>query len=65
VVSFLSGAIGGAAGVLVGLNFNAIQPFMGEHMIEPRTSASSASISTMAAARIRIWVVPTRTSPRL
>ncbi|MEH3147038.1 MAG: branched-chain amino acid ABC transporter permease [Methylobacterium frigidaeris] len=33
VVSFLSGAIGGAAGVLVGLNFNAIQPFMGEHMM--------------------------------
>lgn len=33
IVSFLSGAIGGAAGVLVGLNFNAIQPFMGENMM--------------------------------
>ena len=29
-VSFLSGTLGGAAGVLIGLNFNAIQPFMGE-----------------------------------
>ncbi len=27
------GAIGARAGVLVGLNFNAIQPFMGEHMM--------------------------------
>lgn len=32
-VSFLSGALGGAAGVLIGLNFNAIQPFMGEAMM--------------------------------
>jgi|SRR3954451_403934 branched-chain amino acid transport system permease protein len=32
-VSFLSGTLGGAAGVLIGLNFNAIQPFMGEHMM--------------------------------
>lgn len=32
-VSFVSGAIGGAAGVLVGLNFNAIQPYMGEQMM--------------------------------
>ena len=32
-VSFLSGAIGGAAGILIGLNFNAIQPYMGEHMM--------------------------------
>ncbi|CAK0779043.1 branched-chain amino acid transport system permease protein [Azospirillaceae bacterium] len=32
-VSFLSGSIGGAAGVLIGLNFNAIHPFMGEHMM--------------------------------
>jgi branched-chain amino acid transport system permease protein len=33
VVSFLSGALGGAAGVLIGLNFNAIQPYMGEYMM--------------------------------
>lgn len=33
LVSFLSGALGGAAGVLIGLNFNAIQPFMGENMM--------------------------------
>lgn len=32
-VSFLSGFLGGAAGVLIGLNFNAIQPFMGEAMM--------------------------------
>lgn len=32
-VSFLSGLLGGAAGVLIGLNFNAIQPFMGETMM--------------------------------
>ncbi|CAN5426497.1 branched-chain amino acid ABC transporter permease [soil metagenome] len=32
-VSFLSGFLGGAAGVLIGLNFNAIQPFMGESMM--------------------------------
>jgi branched-chain amino acid transport system permease protein len=32
-VSFLSGCLGGAAGVLIGLNFNAIQPFMGEAMM--------------------------------
>ena len=32
-VSFVSGAIGGAAGTLVGLNFNAIQPYMGEQMM--------------------------------
>lgn len=31
--SFLSGALGAAAGVLVGLNFNAIEPYMGEHMM--------------------------------
>jgi branched-chain amino acid transport system permease protein len=29
----MSGALGGAAGVLIGLNFNAIQPFMGENMM--------------------------------
>jgi len=33
LVSFVSGALGGAAGVLIGLNFNAIQPYMGEEMM--------------------------------
>jgi len=33
IVSFLSGALAGAAGVLIGLNFNAIQPYMGEQMM--------------------------------
>lgn len=33
LVSFISGALGGAAGVFIGLNFNAIQPFMGENMM--------------------------------
>ncbi|HWK44292.1 MAG TPA: branched-chain amino acid ABC transporter permease [Stellaceae bacterium] len=33
LVSFVSGALGGAAGVLIGLNFNAIQPYMGEQMM--------------------------------
>ena len=33
LVSFVSGALGGAAGVLIGLNSNAIQPFMGENMM--------------------------------
>jgi len=33
LVSFMSGALGGAAGVLIGLNFNAIQPFLGENMM--------------------------------
>lgn len=33
LVSFVSGALGGAAGVLIGLNSNAIQPFMGEVMM--------------------------------
>lgn len=32
-ISFLSGLLGGAAGILIGLNFNAIQPFMGESMM--------------------------------
>jgi branched-chain amino acid transport system permease protein len=32
-VSLMSGMLGGAAGVLIGLNFNAIQPFMGESMM--------------------------------
>ena len=32
-VSFLSGALAGAGGVLIGLNFNAIQPYMGESMM--------------------------------
>src|SRR3954471_24463104 len=30
LVSFISGALGATAGVLIGLNFNAIQPYMGE-----------------------------------
>lgn len=33
IVSFISGALGGGAGVLIGLNFNAIQPYMGEIMM--------------------------------
>ncbi len=33
LVSFLSGALAGAAGVLIGLNFNAIHPYMGESMM--------------------------------
>jgi branched-chain amino acid transport system permease protein len=33
LVSFISGALGGTAGVLIGLNFNAIQPYMGEGMM--------------------------------
>jgi branched-chain amino acid transport system permease protein len=33
LVSFVSGALGGAAGVLIGLNYNAIQPYMGEQMM--------------------------------
>ena len=32
-VSFLSGCLAGAGGVLIGLNFNAIQPYMGETMM--------------------------------
>ncbi len=32
-VSFVSGSLAGAGGVLIGLNFNAIQPFMGESMM--------------------------------
>ncbi len=32
-VSFLSGCLAGAGGVLIGLNFNAIQPYMGEAMM--------------------------------
>jgi branched-chain amino acid transport system permease protein len=32
-VSFLSGCLAGAGGVLIGLNFNAIQPYMGEGMM--------------------------------
>jgi branched-chain amino acid transport system permease protein len=31
-VSFISGALGGAAGVLIGLQYNAITPYMGEAM---------------------------------
>ena len=33
LVSFVSGSLAGAAGVLIGLNYNAIQPFMGEQMM--------------------------------
>jgi branched-chain amino acid transport system permease protein len=33
LVSFLSGALGGTAGLLIGLEFNAIEPFMGEGMM--------------------------------
>ena len=33
LVSFVSGALAGAGGVLIGLNFNAIQPYMGEEMM--------------------------------
>ena len=33
IVSFLSGALAGAGGVLIGLDFNAIQPYMGETMM--------------------------------
>ncbi|MCX8501742.1 MAG: branched-chain amino acid ABC transporter permease, partial [Alphaproteobacteria bacterium] len=33
VASFLSGLLGGAAGILIGLNYNAIHPFMGENMM--------------------------------
>ncbi len=33
LVSFLSGSLGALAGVLVGLNYNAIQPYMGEGMM--------------------------------
>lgn len=33
LVSFICGALAGAGGVLIGLNFNAIQPYMGEAMM--------------------------------
>jgi branched-chain amino acid transport system permease protein len=33
LVSFVSGALAGAGGVLIGLNFNAIHPYMGEQMM--------------------------------
>jgi branched-chain amino acid transport system permease protein len=33
LVSFISGCLAGAGGVLIGLNFNAIHPFMGEAMM--------------------------------
>ena len=33
IVSLVSGALAGAGGVLIGLNFNAIQPYMGESMM--------------------------------
>ena len=33
LVSFISGCLAGAGGVLIGLNFNAIHPYMGEQMM--------------------------------
>jgi branched-chain amino acid transport system permease protein len=33
LVSFISGALAGTAGALIGLNYNAIQPYMGETMM--------------------------------
>ena len=33
LVSFISGCLAGAGGVLIGLNFNAIHPYMGETMM--------------------------------
>ena len=33
LVSFVSGTLAGAGGVLIGLNFNAVQPYMGETMM--------------------------------
>ena len=33
LVSFVSGCLAGAGGVLIGLNFNAVQPYMGEDMM--------------------------------
>jgi branched-chain amino acid transport system permease protein len=33
LVSFISGALGGTAGLLIGLEFNAIEPYMGEAMM--------------------------------
>jgi len=33
LVSFVSGALGSVAGILAGLNYNAIQPYMGETMM--------------------------------
>lgn len=33
MVSFLSGCLAGAGGVLIGLNFNAVHPYMGEAMM--------------------------------
>jgi branched-chain amino acid transport system permease protein len=33
IVSFVSGSLAGAGGVLIGLNFNAIHPYMGEAMM--------------------------------
>ena len=50
-VSFLSGTLGGAAGVLIGLNFNAIQPFMGEHRCCAASPSSSSAAWATSAAR--------------
>jgi branched-chain amino acid transport system permease protein len=33
IVSLISGTLAGAAGILIGLDFNAIQPYMGEQMM--------------------------------
>jgi branched-chain amino acid transport system permease protein len=33
LVSFVSGALAGAGGTLIGLNFNAVHPYMGEEMM--------------------------------
>ena len=33
LVSFISGSLAGAGGVLIGLDFNAVQPYMGEEMM--------------------------------
>jgi len=33
ITSFVAAALGGIAGVLIGLNFNAITPFMGQPML--------------------------------
>lgn len=33
IVSFISGCLAGAGGVLIGLNFNAVHPYMGEAMM--------------------------------
>jgi branched-chain amino acid transport system permease protein len=39
VTSFMAAALGGAAGVLIGLSFNAISPFMGQPMLHKGIAA--------------------------